>query len=480
MFRLHGVEQFEGGGKHRGYGIRWMFPQKNQSLRLNWKQPTGVGIAELNSITYWNGKESRPYVITFNNPVSIVKALPIVADILKTSTVPNEIITMPDGVPLNESFIEGSSVISEAGAPASFGMPEIFDGVLDLIQEPNFTKGKIHGRYKGAGVKIFDELERRYPELIAKQGTAYAWWGKARDISAMKKQRDDVLKAIGAETATVTRGNAKEDYPEQDAQADKLEDQRERLTYEQQQKDLVNLVKWMVSGATNAIFVAGRGGVGKTVPVMRTLAGMGYVDGKNMFVNKGSISASGLYSLLYRYQNELVVFDDSDAVFGDQEGRNVLKAATDTQKFRKLVWSKRGASVMNPDDYTKDEILDAGAVPQWFEFTGRIVFISNLKMDKLDPDGALRTRGYMITIDPTDQELFDFMKIIAPDTELEEGLTLDLKSRLHVADLIAKTTSKEPPSLRMLVRGLNTYASAIKSGSSLTDAEMARMISTYA
>jgi hypothetical protein len=359
-------------------------------------------------------------------------------------------------------------------------MPEIFDGVLDLIQEPNFTKGKIHGRYKGAGVKIFDELERRYPELIAKQGTAYAWWGKARDISAMKKQRDDVLKAIGAETATVTRGNAKEDYPEQDAQADKLEDQRERLTYEQQQKDLVNLVKWMVSGATNAIFVAGRGGVGKTVPVMRTLAGMGYVDGKNMFVNKGSISASGLYSLLYRYQNELVVFDDSDAVFGDQEGRNVLKAATDTQKFRKLVWSKRGASVMNPDDYTKDEILDAGAVPQWFEFTGRIVFISNLKMDKLDPDGALRTRGYMITIDPTDQELFDFMKIIAPDTELEEGLTLDLKSRLHVADLIAKTTSKEPPSLRMLVRGLNTYASAIKSGSSLTDAEMARMISTYA
>lgn len=476
MFRYPGVEQFDGGGKHKGFGIRFFFPKKNQSVRLNWKQPSGVGLANLESFTFWNGHEGRPYVITFNNSVSIIKVLPIIADMLKSNIVPKEIITMPDDVGLNESITYDVAYLSEA----AFGMPEIFDGVLDLIQEPNFTKGKIYSRYKGAGFKIFDELERRYPELIAKQGTGYAWWGKPRDLVAIKKQRDSVLEAIGAETATVTRGKEKEAYANEDAQVDVIEQERERLTYAQQQIDLTNLTKLTVGGASNSLFVAGRGGVGKTTPVMRVLASMGYVDGKNMFVNKGSISASGLYSLLYRYQNELIVFDDSDSVFGDQEGRNVLKGATDTQKFRKLVWSKRGASVMNPDDFSKDEILDAGAVPQWFEFTGKIIFISNLKIDKLDPDGALRTRGYMITIDPTDQELFDFMKIIAPTHDLADGLSLDLKSRMHVADLIAKTTSKEPPSLRMLVRGLNTMAAAIAQGVNVSDSEMARMISTYA
>lgn len=477
MFRYPGIEQFDGGGSHKGFGIRFLVPKKNQSFRLNWKQPNGVGLANLESFTFWNGKEGRPYVISFKNAVSIIKVLPIIADMLKTNVVPKEIITMPDDVGLNESILSEASYLSEA---VTFGMSEIFDGVLDLIQEPNFTKGKIYSRYKGAGFKIFDELERRYPELIAKQGTGYVWLGSPRDLVAIKKQRDSVLGAIGAETATVTRGKDKEDYAAEDSQVDKLEHERERLTYAQQQVDLTNLTKLTAGGSSNSLFVAGRGGVGKTTPVMRTLASMGYVDGKNMFVNKGSISASGLYSLLYRYQNELIVFDDSDSVFGDQEARNVLKGATDTQKFRKLVWSKRGASVMNPDDFSKDEILDAGAVPQYFEFTGKIIFISNLKIDKLDPDGALRTRGYMITIDPTDQELFDFMKIIAPEHDLADGLSLDLKSRMHVVDMISKTKSKDPLSLRMLVRGLNMQAGALAQGVNVSDAEMARMISTYA
>ena len=86
----------------------------------------------------------------------------------------------------------------------------------------------------------------------------------------------------------------------------------------------------------------------------------------------------------------------------------------------------------------------------------------------------------MITIDPTDQEVFNFMRVIAPNSELKEGLTLDLKSRFKVCDLIKMSTSKEPPSLRMLVRGLNTYAAAIKEGLSFSDAEMARFIQTYA
>lgn len=219
---------------------------------------------------------------------------------------------------------------------------------------------------------------------------------------------------------------------------------------------------------------------GKTHTVETTLNKMGLRDGVGYFKNAGSVSAAGLYSLLFKYKNDIILFDDSDDVFGDQEARNVLKTATDTKRIRKIVWNKMGKNIVDPDEMTDEEILDAGLLPRYFEFTGRIIFISNLKINKIDPDGALRTRGYLIDINPTDIEIFDFMDKIAPDIELEPGLKLTLVDRKHVVDLLRKTISKERPSLRKLSRGLNLFAGAIAAGVEVNDIEMQRLIKTYA
>jgi hypothetical protein len=203
-------------------------------------------------------------------------------------------------------------------------------------------------------------------------------------------------------------------------------------------------------------------------------------DGAGYFKNTGSASAAGLYSLLFRYKDKIIFFDDSDDALGDQEARNLLKAATDTKKIRKLVWNKMGKNVADPDDMTDEEILDAGLIPRYFEFTGKVIFISNLPLNKLDPDGALRTRAFIINIDPTEAEIYDFMDKIVGKITLEDGLQLDDKARKHVVDLLRKGKSKQSANLRKLSRGLNMSAGAIASGVEISDAELSRMIESYA
>jgi hypothetical protein len=236
-----------------------------------------------------------------------------------------------------------------------------------------------------------------------------------------------------------------------------------------------------ISGASNALFVSGAGGVGKTFNVEATLGKMGLSDGNGFFKNTGSASAAGIYLAMFLHRDSILLFDDSDDALKDQASRNLFKAATDTRKVRKLSWTKRGSNVVDPDDYgDPQEIVDEGKIPRYFEFTGKIIFISNLKIDKLDPDGALRTRAFMIDIDPTEVEIYDFMEKIAGSIPLEEGLNLSDKDRVRVVSILRKSKSKQAASLRKLVRGLNMYAGSIKAGVSVGDDELRRLIEFYA
>lgn len=195
--------------------------------------------------------------------------------------------------------------------------------------------------------------------------------------------------------------------------------------------------------------------------VEKALAETGRTDGNGYFKNTGSASPVGIYILLYEHRDEIILFDDSDGALADQDGRNLLKAATDTKKVRKLAWTKKSSSFVNPDDIDEDNPKE-GVYPKWFEFTGRVIFISNLPINKLDPDGALRTRALMINIDPTDMELVEFFYKICDTIELDDGLELTHDHRIEVIDEIKK--SAKDLSIRKLVRSLNIRASMGNAG----------------
>jgi hypothetical protein len=471
FFRYPGLEEYQNSSE-RGFGLRFYTVKRNKSVRFNWKQSSMAGLNNLMSVDYWNGKSETPWRITFDENVSLVKSLPIAADIIAMDTPEvGRVTTPPDDVPLYEG------VLMEAKA---HDYESVFDDLLDMVVSPAFAKSKIWPMFKSAGAKIFDVLEMTYPDLIVKQGVKYVWAGNKKDLARIKSEKTKILSKAGVVGATITKGAAKEKYSYQ-PEVDQIEADRDRLSFEDQLKDLENLVKLTVSGASNALFVSGKGGVGKTHTTEAILHGLGLSDGSGYFKNTGSASAAGLYSLLFRYKNDIVFFDDSDDALGDQEARNLLKAATDTKKIRKLVWNKMGKNVVDPeDDMSDDEILDQGLIPRYFEFTGKIIFISNLSLNKLDPDGALRTRAFIINIDPTEVEIYDFMEKIVDKMPLEDGLSLDTKSRLHVVELLRKGKSAQSANLRKLSRGLNMAAGALAAGVAVSDDDLKRMIETYA
>tara|TARA_B100001093_G_scaffold144719_1_gene137364 strand:+ start:6437 stop:7990 length:1554 start_codon:yes stop_codon:yes gene_type:complete len=480
FFQLPGIEKFSGGSSGGGSGIRLFSGKGNISIRFNWKS-SGPTASSLSSIDIWlNNKQ--PFYLEFEKTTGLVKTIPLVANIINAGGPTNKTVyTLPDGVSLNEHMEPSFRFVHLNEAKAAIGdVGGMFDDIVEMMTDSGFSKGMVYKTYKSAGVKVFDAIVGLHPKLMQKKGTAFKFVGKPADLAKVKNSKDDILLTIGCTKGTVKRGSAGEKYAD-NSNADALMADRDRISFEKQLEDLENLLKLTVNGAANAIFIAGRGGVGKTHTTEKVLADMGLRDGSGYFKNTGSTTAAGMYSLLFRYKNDIILFDDSDDAFKDQESRNLLKAATDTKKIRKLVWNKMGKNVVDPEeDITDEEMLDQNLIPRYFEFTGKIIFITNLKMQKLDPDGALRTRAYIIDIDPTEAEIYDFMDQIVDKIKLEDGLTLDLTKRKKVVDLLRKGKSKQEPNLRKLSRGLNMAAGALSAGVAVKDGDLRRMIETYA
>lgn len=237
-----------------------------------------------------------------------------------------------------------------------------------------------------------------------------------------------------------------------------------------------------------------------TFTVEKILADNGRVDGAGYTMIKGSGSALGLYKLLYYNSgaNNIVFIDDADGLLADQDQRNLLKAATDTKAVRKLSWLKSSPGIYNPEshkgrmieaakqvaslsgkaqekvkskrkpsdeneegneDEGDDDAFDldkaAEMVPNKFEFKAKVIIISNLPMNKLDPDGALRTRGIAIALDPNKQELIDYMVKLAKVIDVGAGESPTDEDREIVMDAIMNTKRPSGLSIRSLVRGLD-------------------------
>ncbi len=147
------------------------------------------------------------------------------------------------------------------------------------------------------------------------------------------------IKPVPAKRASISvkAGKQEKVYTKQ---SEHIEVNLPRIAYASQIKNLKSLVSAVaIKGVSNALFVAGRGGTGKTFNVEQTLQKAGLQDGEGYFLNTTSDSAAGMYKTMYqnRRPKDIILFDDADSIFKDQEGRNILKTATDTKPKRKMV-----------------------------------------------------------------------------------------------------------------------------------------------
>jgi hypothetical protein len=186
--------------------------------------------------------------------------------------------------------------------------------------------------------------------------------------------------------------------------------------------DLYEITRRLAAGAFTSLMVSGRAGTGKTFSVTKALKDEGLIEDDDFIVVSGAVSVIMMYKKMYQYRNQVLVFDDCDAVFRDENGRNILKAALDTKKTRRISYLKKSGLVFDPKDFENNpegefNAIENGLVPAYFDFAGRVVFISNLPKDKADPDGAIRSRSILIDVNPDDMTLMERIKILLPDLE---------------------------------------------------------------
>jgi hypothetical protein len=201
---------------------------------------------------------------------------------------------------------------------------------------------------------------------------------------------------------------------------------------------LADYVDMVAHRDMKSAIVVGEGGLGKSFTVMNQLAKNGLKElsvhsedfeigssidggagGKNFVVVKGYSTAKGLFRTLFENRNRLVVFDDCDSILRDEVASNLLKAALDSYDKRIVTW--------NAESFGDD------GLPKSFEFTGAVIFISNMPMHKIPQ--AIISRSAPADVSMTRPEIIARMRQIVKEGEFMSDVEMSVK--LEALDFIA-------------------------------------------
>lgn len=163
--------------------------------------------------------------------------------------------------------------------------------------------------------------------------------------------------------------------PKVRSDADILSDLKERF-------DILSLLtKGAVAKNIRAMVVTGAPGVGKTYTVEQILEH----SGTPHEIVRGTLSAINLYMLAYQYRHpgNVIVLDDADDIFHDEDALNILKVLCDTSANRVVSYRKEAHQLKETD------------TPQSFAFNGAMLFISNVDFQRFVDEGKNKFAAHM-------------------------------------------------------------------------------------
>jgi hypothetical protein len=225
---------------------------------------------------------------------------------------------------------------------------------------------------------------------------------------------------------------------------------------------LHDMTKAATAGDIRAMIVSGPPGVGKSFGVEQEIEKATLLDqiaGRRLRaeVVKGSATALGLYQALYKYSDEncVLVFDDCDTILFDDVALNLLKGALDSGKSRRISW------------LAESRVLKDEGIPNSFNFKGSVIFITNLKFDKMksqklkDHLDALQSRCHYLdlTLDTMRDKLLRIKQIASTgalfqDMDISEAGTDEI-----IAFMDVNQNKLREMSLRMAIKIAQLYKS---------------------
>lgn len=183
--------------------------------------------------------------------------------------------------------------------------------------------------------------------------------------------------------------------------------------------DVEGLVDLVVGKKAPSLLITGQPGIGKTRLVRGRFLAASLLEGFDYKLVKGTGSPLGLYQMLYKNRTQAIVLDDSDGLFQDTRGIDLLKAALDSYDVRLVSWES---------PVTTKRL----GLPSSFEFEGSIIFISNIDEHDMNPAVYSRSLHYNLVLKP--KELLAFMYEIVQYIEPQ----VDVSKKLQVINFLAK------------------------------------------
>jgi hypothetical protein len=170
-----------------------------------------------------------------------------------------------------------------------------------------------------------------------------------------------------------------------------------------------NFLGLVLDGVNNSIVVSGKGGLGKSFTLGKVLEERGLENDIDYTTIKGYSTARAMYRTLFENNGKVIIFDDCDSVLKNDTALNILKGALDSYDRRIITWASEGFGA-------------ADDLPSCFEFTGQVVFISNMERNKIDQ--AILSRSLNVDLSMTKSEAIERMRLILPDVLPEYGMSL--------------------------------------------------------
>jgi hypothetical protein len=254
----------------------------------------------------------------------------------------------------------------------------------DLISR--LTLGKLNKAIKHNVVDIvdFDEFKRRQGRASANNGLAISLLRADLPVQEEEQSMEQPLVAFTAD---------------------------EKFYYFGVYTDMV------LSKERRAMVVLGNPGIGKSYTVfeeikrrglkdLRDFTSLAKAEGKHLnqypgdyiVFPSGEMTSRALFRILFEFNNFLIIFDDCD-VLAQKKSANIAKGALNNEGKCLVTWATDMSGEAKDDD-----------VPETFEFTGRVIMITNNDSSQIHP--AILSRCLVANVWLSVDETFERMKKI--------------------------------------------------------------------
>jgi hypothetical protein len=237
---------------------------------------------------------------------------------------------------------------------------------------------------------LYNEIKRIVPEYFDKSGRQVVFVGNKNELLA---RETEIMNSVGH----------RKRFSSVDIAADSALAQLSDEELEARIDDTFTSLSLLADAAAKkkirALIVSGSPGTGKTYEVMRAVQNEEKANKKFYFkVVKGTISPIALYMELYEARDGVLVLDDCDEAFTENESLQLLKAATESTKKRLVSYRKMSQALA---DYE---------IPNQFIFNGCVIVLTNTNLEearkaKQDHYSAIVSRShYLNAVLATDRE----------------------------------------------------------------------------